>query len=88
MENNIIQLDAAAETQRFMVKVYAWMSLALAITGFTAVFTAGNATLFSLIFSQSWVWIGLIILEFVLVAYLSIWIAKMSAQRATIVFIL
>lgn len=82
-------IDAAeAETQRFMTKVYGWMCFALFITGFVAMFTASSPQLMNMIFSSSFSIIGLIIVQFVLVAALSGWVNKMSASTATMIFIL
>jgi FtsH-binding integral membrane protein len=80
--------DVTGETQRFIVKVYGWMSLALIITGLVAEGTATNHEFMSLIFGSKYVFIGLLITEFILVAYLAGWIMKMSSQTATIIFIL
>jgi Integral membrane protein, interacts with FtsH len=85
---NITQTEVIAETQRFFVKVYGWMSLALTITGFVAIWAASNVNIMSLLTENRWFFIGLIVLEFVLVAYLVGWIMKMSSQTATLIFIL
>jgi FtsH-binding integral membrane protein len=84
----ISQADTIAETQNFIVKVYGWMSLALMITGLVAIWTASNVDIESVITESRWVFFGLIILEFVLVAYLVGWIAKMSSQTAALTFVL
>jgi uncharacterized protein len=89
--NNSIKIseaDAIAETQRFFVKVYGWMSLALIITGLVAIWTASNVNITSILTESRWFFIALIILEFVLVAYLVGWIMKMSSKTATLIFIL
>jgi FtsH-binding integral membrane protein len=80
--------EALVETQNFFVKVYGWMSVALIITGLVAVWTASNAAVMSLLLESRWTFFGLILLEFVAVAYLVLWIAKMSSQTAALVFIL
>lgn len=85
--NNVSQA-AIAETQRFIVKVYGWMSFALIITGLVAVWTAANVDIESMMIESRWVFFGLIILEFVLVASLVGWIRRMSAMTATLMFIL
>jgi uncharacterized protein len=84
----ISQSNTIAETQRFFVKVYGWMSLALIITGLVAIWTASNVNIMSLLTESRWFFIGLLILEFVLVAYLVGWIMKMSSQTAIVIFIL
>jgi len=79
---------AIAETQTFFVKVYGWMSLALIITGLVAIWTASNVNIMSMLTESRWVFFGLLILEFVLVAYLVGWIVKMSSQTAALIFVL
>lgn len=79
---------ALAETKRFFVKVYGWMSLALIITGLVAVWAASDEEAVRVIFGNQWVFIGLLIAEFLLVAFLAGWVMKMSAQTATLIFIL
>lgn len=64
------------------------MSVALIITGLVAIWTASNAALMGFLLEGQWTFIGLIILEFVLVAYLVLWIKNMSSQMAALVFIL
>jgi uncharacterized protein len=80
--------EASAETQRFIVKVYGWMSLALIVTGLVAIWTVSSQMVINFIFSSRFVFMGLLIGEFVLVVYLAGWIMKMSSQTATLVFIL
>lgn len=90
MENNIriSNDDVSAETQRFFVKVYGWMSVALIVTGLVAIWTSSNAGIVSVLIESRWLFMGLLILEFVLVAFLVGWIMKMSSQTATLMFIL
>lgn len=82
------QFDAAAETQRFIVKVYSWMSFALIVTGAVAMWTASNQEVIRMLFSTQWFFFILIFAEFALVASLVGWVKKMSAQAATIIFVL
>ncbi len=79
--------SAVAETQRFMVKVYSWMSFALIVTGLVAMYVAGSEALLSLIFGNTFIFIGLIIGELVLVGALAGWVNKMSANTATLIFL-
>ena len=90
MNNKIaISKEAAlAETQRFFVKVYGWMSLALIVKGLVAIWAASNDDVVSILANSRWFFIGLLILEFALVAFLVGWIMKMSSQSATLIFIL
>lgn len=85
---NITPEEAVAETQRFIVKVYGWMSLALIVTGYIAVWTASHVNIVRLLAENKSFFTGLLVLEFVLVAYLVKWIASMSSQSATVIFLL
>jgi len=77
-----------AETKRFFVRVYGWMTLALVITGLTAFKTATSPQLLQFVFGERFVFYGLLILELVLVAVLAGAINKMTAITATAVFAL
>ena len=76
-----------AESQRYMVKVYGWMCLALFITGLMAMYTASSEFLVSIIFENQFVFIGLLLLELVVVGTLAGLVQKMSASTATLIFI-
>jgi len=67
--------------------VYLWMGMALAITGFTALFVSNSYNLLSLILGNQLVFWGLLIGELALVWYLSARINKLSFVNATIIFI-
>jgi uncharacterized protein len=80
--------ETLVETQRFFVKVYSWMSVALIVTGLVAVWTASNQDIMSVLVESKYAFIVLILAEFLLVAYLVGWIMKMTSQTATVIFIL
>ena len=75
------------EQANFITKVYGWMTLALAITGLTAVYVASSPALIELIFGNRLLFWGLIIGELVLVGVLVGAVSKMSANTATLVFL-
>ena len=77
-----------AEQASFITKVYGWMTLALVITGGIAVLVAGSEDIMELLFSSRFTFIGLILLEFACVAYLSSVIQNISGQMAKMIFIL
>ena len=77
----------AAEQQRYMTKVYGWMASALCITGFVAMLTASSEGLLNFIYSNQWVFISLILLEFVAVGSLVTMVNHMTASTATLIFI-
>ncbi len=84
-----MSLDAtAAEQQRFMVRVYNWMTAGLAVTGVMGYMVASSPTLLNIIFGNAVIPIVLVIAQLGLVVYLSGWVEKMSASQATGVFIL
>jgi FtsH-binding integral membrane protein len=80
--------EAESETQRFFVKVYGWMFLALIVTGLVAFFVAESSDLVQILVGNKTIFIVLIVSEFILVASLARWIMKMTPQTATLVFIL
>jgi hypothetical protein len=77
-----------AETKRFFVKVYSWMSMALVITGLMAFKVTTSPELISFIFGERFVFMGMLILELILVGVLVGAVQKMSAMMATLIFIL
>lgn len=87
-EQTLTAEQIEAEHQRYFVKVYGWMVLALIITGGIALYTASSQVIHDLVFGRPWVFFGLIISEFVAVLILIKLINKMNAVVATIVFIL
>jgi len=80
--------EAVAETQRFMTKVYGWMSFALAVTGFVAMYTASSPALLEMVFGNMWTLLGIILVEFAMVGALAGWVNRMSASTATLIFVL
>jgi FtsH-binding integral membrane protein len=81
------QADVQREQARFITKVFGWMSVALAITGAMAMYTATSESLLSFVFGSKITFFGLIILELVLVGFLSARIRRMNASTATAIFV-
>ena len=81
------QADVQREQARFITKVFGWMSVALAITGAMAMYTATSESLLSFVFGSKITFFGLIILELVMVGFLSARIRRMNATTATAIFI-
>jgi Integral membrane protein, interacts with FtsH len=77
----------AVETQRYITKVYLWMSLALIISGGVAVWTAASPDFIALLMGNKYVFMGLLISEFLLVAFLVGWVKHMSPEVASLVFL-
>jgi uncharacterized protein len=76
------------EAQRaFMVRVYGWMTLGLAVTALGAYYTATHETLLRVITSTPLLFPGLLIIELALVLALSAWIGKLTVTTARVGFI-
>ena len=82
------QQQVAIEQQRFITKVYGWMSFALAVTGAVSFMTASSPYLLNFIFGSRFVFFGLIIGELALVFALSALINKLTPVTATFMFLL
>ena len=80
--------SVAAEQQRFMVRVYNWMTAGLAITGFMAFYVSNNETIKGIIFGNPFMPIVLIIVQIGLVFWLASRVMQMSVSQATGVFML
>ena len=84
-----MSVDAvAAEQQRFMVRVYNWMTAGLAITGFMAFYVSNNETIMNIIFGNPIMPIVLMIVQIGLVFWLASRVMQMSVSQATGVFML
>ncbi len=89
MEQYVSTRDARTQVQvnQFIRGVYNWMALGLGLTGLMALFVASSPTMMQLIFGNSLVFFGLIIGELALVFTLSSRVQKMSASKATGMFL-
>ena len=87
-DNNYSLTDEKSITATFMSKVYSWMTLALAITGFIAMYVASSEELLGFIFGTQYMFLGLIIAELGVVWYLSARVAKLSYSTAVAMFVL
>ena len=84
-----MSIDAvAAEQQRFMVRVYNWMTAGLGITGFMAYYVANNQTLKNIFLGNMFIFYGLVLVQLGLVIWLASRVMQMSASQATGVFFL
>ena len=86
--NDSRALDRPAAFAMLMRKVYTWMALALAVTGLTAYYCAYNTSLVYATVSNSILFLGLIIAEFVTFVYLMARIERMSFSTAGLFFLL
>lgn len=78
--------SVAAEQQRFMTRVYGWMSSALAVTALTGWYVASTANVVQWLFSSIWILLGIFAVEIVMVLTLSALIEKISVQTAIALF--
>ena len=79
--------EAKAAQSSLMRSVYTWMTLALAITGLTAMYMAKSLTVLNMMMQNSMMFWGILIAEVVLVMYMSARIHKISFTTATLLFI-
>ena len=82
------ELGMSAAFPVLMRKVYLWMTLALAITGFTAYYVATNETLITALVTNQILFWGLAIGELALVIGLTAAINRLSLTTATLMFVL
>ena len=86
--NNLVRNYTAKAAQATLLRsVYLWMTLALIITGFVAMYVAKSYTLVNMMIQNSMMFWRVLIAEVALVWYLSARIYKMSFTTATILFI-
>ncbi len=87
----VAEIDLArvkAEEQRFIVKVYGWMSFGLVVTALVALATAATPALWKLVVANRFVFFGLLIVQLLVVGSLVGWVGRMSAAVATGIFVL
>ena len=91
MESEERKIDIAeiVTRNRFLSKVYLWMTLALSISGGVALLTANSPKMLATLFANGGMgFIILCILEIVVVSFLSLRIRKISAFAATVGFVI
>jgi FtsH-binding integral membrane protein len=86
MRARAVETDAASERE-YLVRVYGWMTAALAVTGIVAMLTASSEAAMRFIFANRGVFYGLLIGELLLVMVLAAAVHKMSAAVATAAFV-
>ena len=79
--------DVKTVETNFINQVYSWMTGALGLTGLVAWYVAGSPNFINALFGHSFVFFGLLILELVVVGYLSGAINKISSQTAVALFL-
>ena len=89
MENNYSYSGSGVQTAQvtLMKSLYLWMSVALAVTGITAMAVDASYQLQQLLFSGKYTFLVLVVAELALVIYLSARIASMSFASAMVSFL-
>ncbi|MBH8556848.1 Bax inhibitor-1/YccA family protein [Hymenobacter negativus] len=83
-----ISAEEAAEVQaRFFAQVYGWMAAGLGLTGGIAMFASTSPELINFVFGTPFVFLGLIILELVVVGFLSARIFDWSLGKVQAAFV-
>jgi FtsH-binding integral membrane protein len=85
--HQLTEEDAARIQAQFFAQVYGWMAVGLALTGGMALFAASSPALQQFIFGSRITFFGLIILELVIVGFLSARIFQWSLAQAKAAFI-
>jgi len=80
--------EAVLENNRFMIKVYSWMALALTVTGVVAAWVATVPPLIETITGSRWVLFGLFLAELVVVMVMVSTISRISSSTAVWLFML
>jgi len=80
--------EAVLENNRFMIKVYSWMALALTVTGVVAAWVATVPPLIETITGSKWVLFGLFLAELVVVMVMVSTISRISSSTAVWLFML
>jgi FtsH-binding integral membrane protein len=78
--------DRVAIQNTFLIRVYNWMVLGLAITAIISLIVSSNQTFANAIYGNGVIFFGLIIIELLLVVALSAAINRISASTATLMF--
>lgn len=78
----------AVDTSALIKKVYAWMCLALAVTGLVSLFTASSETMLNFMYGSIYMFYLLIFVELGVVVYLGARINKLSFSSAMMWFII
>ncbi|MBU4487399.1 MAG: Bax inhibitor-1/YccA family protein [Candidatus Delongbacteria bacterium] len=88
IQDRVISQEVAEEQRRFILSVYNWMMTALLVTTAVAYYVSTSESMINFMFGNPFIFFGLFIAELFAVGYLAIAVKKMSASRATFVFIL
>lgn len=85
--NELIRNYTRSASATLFRRVYLWMTLALTITGFVALYVARSYTLLEMMLQNQFMFWGVLIAEVALVMYMSARINRISFTTATLLFI-
>ena len=85
-EKMIASSDVKVSESNFISKVYLWMSLGLGLSASAALWLLSQPALLKAIFTRSLILIGIVVVEFALVIWLSGAAMKMSKAMASLAF--
>lgn len=85
--NELVKNYSKSASATLFRRVYLWMTLALAITGFVALYVARSYTLLEMMLQNQFMFWGVLIAEVALVIYMSARINRISFTTATLLFI-
>jgi FtsH-binding integral membrane protein len=85
--HQLTEEDAARIQAQFFAQVYGWMAVGLALTGGMALFAASSPAIQQFIFGSRITFFGLIILELVVVGFLSARIFQWTLAQAKAAFV-
>ena len=85
--NELIKNYAKSASATLFRRVYLWMTLALTITGFVALYVARSYTLLEMMLQNQFMFWGVLIADVALVMYISVRINRISVTTATLLFI-
>lgn len=81
-----VQRETGTRVERFMVAVYAWMTLGLSVTAATSFYVA-STSLGALLSENLWLYLGLAFVEVALVGFLTARAKTLSSWAARTIFI-
>src|SRR4030042_5789427 len=86
--DTLLRQKSEALVNGFVRSVYNWMAVGLALTGFVAWYASSSESVIRIIYGNSFVLIGLIVVELALVFSIAGMVTRMSPGVATSLFVI
>ena len=83
----ITSSQARISESSFLSKVYLWMAAGLGVSGAASFWLLSQPALLKAVFSNNWIFFGIVIAELGLVLWLSMRVMTMSASLASLLFV-